>query len=162
MHCMEALEELGERLNYKLNCHKDEKIWSLPQDNQEALVEPPFKIFICKNDIGIWYDHIELWYDHISLFVIEPCCLMWQMLVRWIALICYVWVGIFFRSLLSNLVLIQTQTSVLLDKPPWRQQHWVAPAKMLSIKKNMHSTRDGKPKVLQAKRFLLWEFYANH
>jgi hypothetical protein len=26
MHCMEALEELGERLNYKLNCHKDEKI----------------------------------------------------------------------------------------------------------------------------------------
>jgi hypothetical protein len=26
MHCMEALKELGERLNYKLNYHKDEKI----------------------------------------------------------------------------------------------------------------------------------------
>jgi hypothetical protein len=26
MHDMEALEELGERLNYKLKYHKDEKI----------------------------------------------------------------------------------------------------------------------------------------
>jgi hypothetical protein len=30
MQFMEALEELGERLNYKLKYHKDEKIWSLP------------------------------------------------------------------------------------------------------------------------------------
>jgi hypothetical protein len=66
MHYMEALKELGEKLNYKLKCHKDEKIWSLPQDIQETLVGPPFKIFICKNGIIICYDHIKLWYDHIS------------------------------------------------------------------------------------------------
>jgi hypothetical protein len=23
-----------------------------------------------------------LWYDHTSLFVVEPCCLMWWMVVR--------------------------------------------------------------------------------
>jgi hypothetical protein len=82
MHDMEALEELGERLNYKLKYHKDEKIWPLPQDNQEALAGPPFKIFIYKNDIVICYDHVELWYDHTSLFMVEPYCLMWKMLAR--------------------------------------------------------------------------------
>jgi hypothetical protein len=76
MHHMEALGELGERPNYKLKDHKDEKIRPLPQVNQEALVGPPFKIFICKNDTIIWYDHTELWYDHTSLCMVEPCCLM--------------------------------------------------------------------------------------
>jgi hypothetical protein len=75
MHYMESPEELGERFKYKLKDHKDENSRPLPQD-KKALVGPPFKIFICKNDVVIDYDHIELWYDHTSLFVVEPCCLM--------------------------------------------------------------------------------------
>jgi hypothetical protein len=55
---------------------KDEKSYQLTEDNQESLIGPPFKIFICKNDRVIHYDHIELWYDHDSLFVVEPTCLM--------------------------------------------------------------------------------------
>jgi hypothetical protein len=37
----------------------------------------------------------------------------------------------------------------------------IALAKMLSIKKNKHRTRDGKPKDLQARRFFCMRVYAN-
>jgi hypothetical protein len=55
------MKEHGERLKYKLQKDpKDEKNRPLPEDNQEALVGPPSKILIRKNDIIILNDHIEL------------------------------------------------------------------------------------------------------